>query len=166
MSADIQATGPRPSDKWIPWYFVLFFGVIFIANGFLVYFAVGSQPGVIEEHHYEIGLDYDSRLAEQKAQKALGWRIESSWDGRVFLVEVTDKQKAALSPDTAVTVEMVRPVQDGYDFEVMLPRQAAGRYAAVVDFPLPGRWDAYIYVTRGNDQSRISKSFVVDAPGE
>lgn len=165
MSADIQTTGPRPSDKWIPWYFVLFFVVIFIANGFLVYFAVGSQPGVIEEHHYEIGLDYDSRLAQKRAQDARGWRVKSGWDGMVFNVEAFDKAGAPLE-NVAVTVEMVRPVQDGYDFEIMLPMQAVGRYAAAVDFPLPGRWDAYVYVMRGDEEFRMSKNFVVDAPDE
>lgn len=163
MSADIQTTGPRPSDKWIPWYFVLFFVVIFIANGFLIYFAVSSQPGVIEEHHYEIGLDYDSRLAKERAEEALGWQVGAAWDGLVFAVDALDKDGQALS-DAAVTVEMVRPVREGHDFEEILPMQVAGRYAAAIDFPLPGLWEAYIYVTRGEDRYHMRKVLVVQPP--
>lgn len=126
--------GMRPADKLIPWYFVAFFAVIFIANGFLIYFAMGSQPGVIEKHHYEIGLDYDSRIAAKEAQEALGWAASVALDGPSFSVKMTDAAGRPLA-GAQVTAEMVRAVQDGHDFETTLVETAPGQYGADIEFP-------------------------------
>ncbi len=155
--------GMRPSDKWIPWYFVAFFVVVFIVNGIFVYIATTSQPGVIEENHYEIGLAYDERIAEERSEKALGWQSDVRFDGdKAFSVSMVDKDGNALQ-GASVKVEMIREVQDGHDFEAILSETAPGQYSADIDFPLPGQWDAYIYVT-WNDKLYHIKKMIVAKP--
>ena len=152
--------GMRPSDKLIPWYFVAFFVVVFIANGFLIYFATESQPGVIEEHNYEIGITYDERIAEQDAEDALGWRSDVTLDGRHLSFSLKDADGKRLQ-GADVKAELIRTVQEGHDFEVVLKEESPGKYSADIDFPLPGQWDAYIYVTWDDQPYHTVKKLVV-----
>lgn len=159
MTAHIE-TDIRPSDRFIPWYFVAFFVVVFIANGIFIYFALESQPGVIEEHNYEIGLAYDDRIAEDVAEQALGWVGDVMFDNGVLTFTLSDREGSPLRGADARAV-LVRPVQAGHDFPLSLTQEEPGVYRAPAVFPLPGRWDAYIYVTWNDQPYHIMKTLLV-----
>ncbi|MCB9987857.1 MAG: FixH family protein [Rhodospirillales bacterium] len=152
--------GMRPADKLIPWYFVAFFALVFAVNGIFIYVATTSLPGVIEENHYEVGLAYDKRIAAHKAQEALGWNAAADFSGKTLSVELADHDGKPLK-GASIQATMVRTVQEGHDFDVFLSEIAAGQYATDIDFPLPGQWDAYIYVTWDGQPYQITKKIVV-----
>jgi len=54
-------------DKLIPWYFVIFFLVLFIVDGIFVYLATSTHTGVVTENAYEKGLRYNEVIERARA---------------------------------------------------------------------------------------------------
>lgn len=141
----------NPKDKWIPRYFVMFFAVIAVLDGIFVYMAVSTQTGVVTEQPYEKGLAFNETLAEARAQPDLEHHA-SYTDG-------TLRWKLPLT-QAVVTASIVRPVQDGYDFDVELKHKGGGVYEARPDTPLPGAWTAKLKATWDNQKFQTSHDFI------
>lgn len=126
-------------------YVALFFGTVMAVNAVFISLALKSNSGVVEEHYYERGLRYDETLAQAEAQKELGWVVQlRAEDGRM-IYDIRDAGGVPVAGKT-VTVRMVRPVQDGYDFTVNLTDAGDGSYQGDFSLPLKGAWDAHISV--------------------
>lgn len=153
--------GPRPSDKYIPWYFVAFFVVLAILDGVFVYLATTSHTGVVEENHYERGLAYNERVAAIEAQEALGWQTSLTFteEGRVLF----DAANKVGTPIEGATIEaqFVRPTQDGSDFVLSLGEIQPGLYGAETDAAGPGQWEIRVFVEWKQQQYQTSKRVVV-----
>ena len=50
-----------------------FFGVMLIANGFFIYFALSTYQGLDNPNAYERGVNYNQRIEAAEKQAALGW---------------------------------------------------------------------------------------------
>ena len=117
-----------------------FFGVMLIANGFLVYYALNTFSGGDKPDPYRSGLHYNETIDASERQAALGWKDEIAYDaqeGRVTL-RVTDPAEA---PVVALDLEGVlgRPATDREDQEIVFEEIAVGTYAADVSLD-PGGW--------------------------
>jgi nitrogen fixation protein FixH len=134
-------------DRWIPWAFVALFCVVLIPNGVLIWVAFASWTGVDAENtrSYERGLNYNDRLAEVAAQRALGWASEFAYERlgpeRARLDFALSNAEGEPLRAAAVVADVVRPTHQGHDFAVALPPVGPGTYAAEVAFPLPGQWE-------------------------
>jgi nitrogen fixation protein FixH len=144
----------RWSDKLIPWYFVLFFLVLAIVDGFLVYLATSTQTGIVTENAYEKGLNYNQTLAEGEKEKELGWSTslaflpsETGHEGQIIYQVKGEKEIFLKGAEVSAT--LYRPVQAGYDFAATLTEKQSSShkggalsstYSAQVKFPLPGVW--------------------------
>jgi len=134
----------KKSDKYIPYYFVAFFIFLALADGVMVYIATSTQTGLVKEHAYEEGLAYNKEVvAAREAQDALGWHSTLQVQDGQFIATLTDADGAPLEAEV-ISVHFVRPTQDGYDFALPLSKVEKGRYAAAVEFPLKGQWDAVL----------------------
>ncbi len=141
-----------PRDKWILVYFLLFFGCIIAVNAVFVYKAISTQPGVVADHTYARGLKFDQILEEAKQQPQIQNKITYE-DGML---------RWSLPVENAtVTAKLVRPVQDGYDFEVTLSLDENGVYAVPLDTPLPGVWTAHLKAKWDDQQFQSAYDFVV-----
>lgn len=125
-----------------------------------------SFDGVVVEKPYETGLDWDKKR-EQKLK--LGWIV--SLPGSSFpvgrndlLVAVRDKDGNPLR-DAIVLVKMTRPSSNRHDRTYEAVRQADGRYLAMVDFPLYGKWDLIMNITRHNQRVEFTKPVFVELSG-
>jgi nitrogen fixation protein FixH len=152
---------PRSRDWWIPWSFVAFFGVMLVANGALIYFALESWTGIETRDAYTKGLAYNDRLAEAQAQAAEGWHTALNFEPRGgqagrLAFQLTDRNGVALNA-AEVVARVVRPTSEGHDFAVELPSLGEGRYAADVDFPLPGQWEIRLEATHPSGSFRLHK---------
>lgn len=153
--------GPRPSDKYIPWYFVAFFVVLAILDGIFVYLATTSHTGVVEENHYEKGLAYNERVAAIEAQEALGWVSEISFgDKGDLLFEIVDRDQLPLE-GASVEAQFVRPTQDGSDFLRALGEIQPGLYAVDAGEVSAGQWEIRVFVEWKQQQYQTSKRVVV-----
>lgn len=131
----------RKSDKWIPWYFVLFFAAIAIIDGTFVTLAIKTHTGMVTEHAYEKGLAYNEILDKAAAQTQIDINQKAAFKDGVLSWNLSTKKGQNIK-DAKVTARLFRPAQDGYDFDVLLENKENGLYEARPRFPLPGLWMA------------------------
>lgn len=135
----------KASDKFIPWYIVLFFVVQTVLFGWFAYLAHKSYTGVVFDDAYKKGLNYNHVIAEVDEQEKLGWRMEidakRDAGGRAaVVVSLRDKDGNAIS-DAGVKLWLIRPVQDGMDQHLMLQSSGSGLYRGAASLPAPGLWE-------------------------
>ena len=140
-TAPPRGSGSRPSDRYIPWLFVAFFGVVFAANGALVAVAVESFTGLSTEGAYQKGLAYNRTLAEAAAQEKLGWALAadaSALKRGAGRITVTLRAHDG-APLTGAHLEarFIRPTVAGADTDLRLSETAAGFYEGDPALPLP-----------------------------
>ncbi|MCO5065327.1 MAG: FixH family protein [Rhizobiaceae bacterium] len=102
-----------------------FFGIIIAVNFTMAYFARSSWTGLIVENSYVASQEFNAKMAETRAQDALGWSSELTVaDGRVrYKLSGTDGHAVGLD---AVTVKFMHPVDDREDERVELVKGADG----------------------------------------
>ena len=115
-----------------------FFGVIIGVNITMAYFARSSWTGLVVENSYVASQEFNAKMAETRAQDALGWSSTITIaDGRVRY-ELADKDGHAVGLKS-VAVKFMHPVDDREDVSVQLTRGADGVYEAPHDVP-DGVW--------------------------
>jgi nitrogen fixation protein FixH len=116
-----------------------FFGVMLIANGLFVYFALSTFTGS-DSDPYRRGLHYNETLAAAERQAEKGWQSALSYDAgkRRLTLGLTDHQS---KPVTGLQIEAVvgRSVTDKEDHALSLKEGAGGVYSADIDLS-PGQW--------------------------
>jgi nitrogen fixation protein FixH len=128
----------QPRDKIIPWYFVMFFALIFLVNGVMVTLAIRSHTGTVTEHPYEKGLAYNRVVEAEERQEALGWRGDMQYADGILSFALRDKNGRNIAPEKGIVV-ISRPTQAGMDFTVPL----AGAQTPL-HFPERGLWEVRI----------------------
>jgi nitrogen fixation protein FixH len=154
---------------WPLWILAAFFGIIFTANGVLVYLANTSWTGLTTEEAYEKGRTYNKQLARNDVQRALGWTVTlqaepqtTAGPHRIRLnLVVTDKTGQPLT-GAGVQALLVRPTHEGYDREISLTEGRTGTYVAFVDLPLPGQWEVRALVSSAGRDFRLVERISVD----
>lgn len=151
----------KPIDKFIPWFFVIFFVVLTIALGAFTWIAVKSNRGVVTENAYKKGLAYNSVIEKQKQQDALAWQadlaVDKQDDGAVLLrFTLKNKQGMPLS-DAAVQAVFVRPTEAGHDVTLPLTHKKNELYTASTTLPFRGLWVVRITAQRGQDSFQYEK---------
>ncbi|HPF78049.1 MAG TPA: FixH family protein [Alphaproteobacteria bacterium] len=129
----------HPKDKYILFAFLGFFGVVFLLDGIFAYTAISTQTGLVTDQAYEKGLAYDVVLEEAKNQPKLNDTV--SYDVPMLRWKLADEQGAPLLNAT-VTAKLIRPVQDGHDFDISLVHKGNGIYEAPLNLPYKGLWEA------------------------
>lgn len=151
-------------DPWLPWFFVLFFIVVFAVNGALVYFAAESWTGLETRQSYIKGLDYNRTLEQVEKQNALHWTTDLAVrvEGRDAHLDLSlaDARGLAIAGARA-TARFVRPTHEGYDFEIPLEDRGRGHYVAVAHAPLPGQWEVRVSVAHPSGDYRLTRRVVV-----
>jgi nitrogen fixation protein FixH len=155
-------TSPKKSK--IPYFFFIFFAVIFAVNFFYIYISQKSWRGVVTEDSYQKGLRYNLALESAKKQKNLGWKMEIKFsnsgkkNGRI-LIELKDKNHSQIS-DAILYINFKRPTQEGFDFTQKL-KNLDGIYKSDLSFPLKGQWDFEVVATKDEDVFQEVKRYVV-----
>jgi nitrogen fixation protein FixH len=108
---------------------VTFFGVIIAVNVTMAYLARSSWTGLVVENSYVASQQFNAKMAETRAQDALGWSSDLTIaEGRVRY-ELTDKGGHAVALK-GVALKFMHPVDDREDERVDLVRGADGIYGA------------------------------------
>lgn len=136
--------------RWFPWAIVAAFLLVLAVNGTMVYFAIGTSPGVVSDHPFELGNGYNEVLAKGAAQDSLHWRGRIAYahgDLRIALADGAAKPLVGLT----LTAEIIRPVEDLPVIPVKLSSVQPGLYVAALALPKPGQWDVRVTAKRGRD---------------
>ncbi|MBC7101880.1 MAG: FixH family protein [Parvibaculum sp.] len=170
----IENSDYRPSERFgkitgrhVLTGFVLFFAVVFGANGLMVYGALSTFDGVEKEGAYQKGRAYNDVLERMEAQRQLGWTAAIAADplpgadNRTALnVSFAD---AGGTPVSGLTVQGTfwRPVVSGEDARMKLVETAPGRYEGVFDLKHAGNWLVRIAASGTKGETFVEEKRVV-----
>lgn len=132
----------KHKDRWVPWCFVAFFVVIAILDGIFVYAAISTNTGLVTEQAYEKGLKYNQILETARDQNNMPIQYKISYESGVLKWTLQDVKGNPAMSISNVQAHIMRPIQDGYDFDVAFTAVGAGVYQAIVKPPLLGAWTA------------------------
>jgi len=119
---------------------VAFFGVMLVANGIFVYFAVATFSGGDTSNAYRKGLDYNDTLAAAERLAARGWQSQIGYDDRAGRLSLSVRDREEV-PVTGLNIEaaLSRPATAQEDQAVGLTEAEPGVYAADIKLA-PGLW--------------------------
>lgn len=161
----LACSGARPSDRWIPWYFVAFFVGLTLVLGSFVWVALASYRGVVTEDAYKKGLAYNQTLLAVEKQTALGWTSDLAlvpYGGKkVKIVFALRDAAGAVISDADVKIWFMRPTQAGMDQSFDVLPWSDGRYATEATLPARGVWEAHVSVRRGSDRYQMAQRVVL-----
>jgi nitrogen fixation protein FixH len=147
-----MSSSPAPSQRPLTGRHVLttlivFFGVIFVADGIMIYKAITTFGGLDTSDAYRKGLAYNDRIAAERAQAARGWQDKIAFDGD------TRRLRVALNDTTGIpvsgrflTAHLQRPATDRFDHELRLKQTGPGTYEASASELDTGWWTMRLQV--------------------
>jgi nitrogen fixation protein FixH len=151
--------------------FVLFFAIIFGANGLMVYRALSTFDGVEVEGAYQKGRAYNHVIERMEAQKKLGW--SAGIETRVLPGPETGKGHSTVLSVTFADAEgrpveglsvqgtFWRPVVSGEDSRTMLRETAPGTYEGLFSLAGTGNWQVRIAATGPRGETFVDEKRVV-----
>ena len=148
--------GPRPSDRWIPWYIVIFFAAQFGLFGWFYHMASISYTGVVTDQSYEKGLQYNQTIAKAESQARLGWDAAITKNGSGVQLVLVNRDKKPLA-GAMVSLWLTRPVHGGIDQKLEMKETQTGIYYAPVALPEKGLWEARIEARKGGHSYQAVK---------
>jgi nitrogen fixation protein FixH len=119
---------------------VAFFGLMLVANTFLVYFALATFSGGERPDPYRSGLHYNETVEAAERQAELGWQTEVTYDAKSgrLLLNFLDKMKAPVT-GLRMGATLSRPATDKEDRSADFKEVSPGIYATDVELA-PGLW--------------------------
>jgi nitrogen fixation protein FixH len=152
--------------RFTGWHMVavisLFFGVMFTANGTLVYFALTTFGGTEVDSSYKAGREIPAKMAEIHAQEARAWTVDldikRAPDGHVAASVAPHDKTGAPITGLEVEVRLQRPVDKREDVVIRLIEAEKGRYVGRVEGVEAGNWDAAIVASTGEGVVYRSKN--------
>jgi nitrogen fixation protein FixH len=136
----VAAMETRLTGKHVLIILLGFFALFSTVNAIFIYFAVQSRPGEEKGANYEAGLRYNATLAEQRAQKALQWRHESTMTkGSRLRVSIKNADGAAVA-GLAISGYVGRPTENSDDRTLAFKEVDAGVYEADLKDAGAGKW--------------------------
>ena len=142
----------KKSDGWfILICFVMFFGLIIVVNSIFIYQAINTNSGVVIAQPYEKGLGFNKTLEKARSQPDI--------EKKVFYKAGILRWELPVN-NAVVTAKILRPVQDGYDFDIILTHIGGGVYETKPALPMPGAWTAKMKATWDNQEFQISHDFI------
>jgi nitrogen fixation protein FixH len=140
--------------------FVTFFLVIAAVNGYMMFAAISTMPGLdAGRNGYDVSQRYNGEIQAAEAQAARGWRVDAQLavnaSGTLAVVVFTDKAGAAITGLT-VDVQILHPTSRQLDRSASLQAMAPGTYSAQVGDLGRGAWD--VVITASRDGTRLYQS--------
>ena len=170
MEREIMRNEVKETALQSPWVWALFIfmGVVFTANGVLVYFAYKTKPNLVVSDYYERGKNYESRTKLHNRMKSdLGWRMEVSRDIAVSVgkpapvtIMITDKDGLPATPEN-VKLYAFRPSDAQHDFALPMTKAGSGQFTVQAAFPLKGVWDLIIEAEKGDERMNTARRVTV-----
>jgi nitrogen fixation protein FixH len=155
---------PKPSDRWIPWYFAAFFVALTAVLVPMCIIAVHTGSGSVTDNAYEKGLAYNKAIRAAEEQNTLNWRgalTVTPIDGRLFVQFNLANATGKPLNGAEVKFWLVRPTQAGKDQSVVLASQNNGRYTGEVTLPVHGSWEARVSATVDGHNYQTVKRMVL-----
>ncbi len=144
---------------------VVFFLVIFVANGFLLYFALTSWSGVEAASSYEAGPGFNKEVGAARTQAALRWQVDATADraadGTTTIRLIAKDASAVALRGLDFAGRLSRPIKRADDRSFKLAETGAGVYTTTIDGVAAGQWDLIVEAHDRDDRVYRSRNRVV-----
>ncbi len=138
-------TAPAPSPPPAPFtgrkmliWMLAFFGVVIAANLIMMAFALRTHTGTVVPNSYVASQDFNARIADDQAQRSLGWRIDFAFADGAIRLSFDDRDGRPIG-SLDIRGVIGRPVDAAFDRPLRFEERAPGRYVAKVELG-PGEW--------------------------
>lgn len=140
---------PRQQGQFTGWHMlalmIAFFGVIISVNVFMAMSSIRSWTGLVVENSYIASQEFNTKLANAKAQAAKGWQGSLEYNDGALHFTLVDGTTTPLDIDS-VTIDISRPIGVDGDQTLNLTQQPDHSYIANINMA-PGIWNAVIVAT-------------------
>ena len=148
---------------------IAFFGLIFLANGIFLYYALTTFGGGDTSNPYRKGLHYNDTLAEAARDAERGWSAELAYDAKAGRLAFSLRDKSG-EPVAGLHLDanVGRPATDREDLSAKFREIESGFYVAELSLA-PGQWVVQLHsnaLSREGDPTYRLKQrvFVPEAP--
>ena len=122
-----------------------FFGLIFLANGIFIYYAMSSWTGLEVESSYKAGQAYQGEIDAAARQAERGWKVDAQLTrdatGHASMRVVANDKAGAPVSGLIFTARLERPTHRAEDRTLTLAERESGLYVGVLDDLEAGQWD-------------------------
>lgn len=156
-----QSSGPRPSDKWIPWYIVLFFVFITCVLSVFTWVAVSTHTGTVTDDAYQKGLAYNDTIHKADAQAAFGYvpMLARAGDDIRFTLADAAGHPVELSQ---ASLWLFRPVNARDDLRADMRVEGSGTAVFSADGLAAGLWEVRVRAETPKGSYQYSKRMVFE----
>jgi nitrogen fixation protein FixH len=155
-------------NPWVLGWIGLIMSVLTV-NLIMVFFAIATNPGLVNDDYYDRGQNYERTLVSRLA-KDPGWTMRADIpddlkvnQSATILVTLVDKAGQPVTPDQ-ITFFAYRPSDKSRDFSAPMAKEGLGQYSVRVTFPLFGAWDSLIAIRQGEDEFTTGERIRVVRP--
>lgn len=145
---DPVSEGRRITGRTVLLALLGFFGVIFIANGILMYLAFSTFSGIESRSAYESGLLFEQQVEAANLQAELGWSVGADIvrepSGRVTVTVTARDRYDAPVKGVAFRAEFEHRANRSHDQALMLVEAETGTYRGSVTDVSRGQWTLVI----------------------
>lgn len=147
---DPQDGGFRLTGRRVLYILIATFGVVFAVNGYMIYRAIGSFPGLATESSFRDSQRFNSEIAAAQAQVDRGWHVvaDATHTGDDAVTIVLTARDRDDKPLTGVTfaARLEHPADRHHDKHVELSpvAGASDRYEGHLAAVTPGKWGLVI----------------------
>lgn len=158
MNKQISTKKQKLTGKHVIMYIIGFFVVIFIANGFFIYFAVNTFRGEDNKQSYRQGVEYNKTIAERRKQMALGWNEAIHITADKMVLTMTNADGKPLS-GLNITALFKHPTDLKKDRKLKFAEDLNNNYITNLDADLFGKnWILIIEAKSANGERFKSRN--------
>lgn len=138
MAVEQPGSGPKKRSPW-PWAIVGGLGLVFVANGIILYLGTTRPPVMETNEYYERSITHQTVIDARAASRALGWKATVDGDLKGITYVLTDAQG---QPVTGLKGEVTfrRNETNTLDTPAPISETKPGTYLVVPPHAKEGLW--------------------------
>jgi nitrogen fixation protein FixH len=125
--------------QYFPAAVALWLGLVAVVNGGMVWSALHTFPGTVDDHAFDRSNAYDTVLDNAAKQAALGWQLDVKVQGRRVVLSLVDRDGKPVA-DLKLSAVASRPVGPAETTRIELSAQD-GHLVGSPALPGAGQWD-------------------------
>jgi nitrogen fixation protein FixH len=140
----------RLTGRHVLFILIAAFGFVFAVNGYMIWRAIGSFPGVVTESSFRDNQRFNAELAAAKAQADRGWQVDvktdHAADGRTVISLVAHDRDGQPLTGVAFQARLEHPADRSRDHKIALAPVvgASDRFEGRLDGVGLGKWGLVI----------------------
>jgi nitrogen fixation protein FixH len=146
--------------RWSPHGLIATMGLVFLVNGYMVYDAYSTFPGISGKDGFDVSNEYKRVLETAQQQAALGWQLEAGLaDDRFPVLRLTGRTGAPLTA-SRIDAQAERPVGPVDATALAFRSIGDGRYQSETSL-YSGQWDIMLTVQTDGSEYRATRRLAV-----